>query len=93
MSNLKLLGSSAVSALIVELAGAFIAALGAACSDTLGKIGEMIHTPSFFIVARMFADYGRSTIIRDSAIAFLIQWAIYVLLIFSVRWAIHHRKT
>lgn len=68
---------------LTESACAFIGLLGVLCSDTLGHITEFIHAPAQFIVDILISQSGRETILRDIALLFITQWAIYTAVIFT----------
>jgi hypothetical protein len=82
----KLLRTSLVSGFIINLACAALGIFGAMYSDLAGRIAEMIYSPSFYIGGLLFhfRQYGRSTIFRDAAIVFCIQWLLYSLVIFMI---------
>ena len=58
----------------------------------LGRVAMAIHAPSMFVAGLVFSEGGRSTIYRDVAFVFVIQWAIYTLLIFAALLLVHRYK-
>jgi hypothetical protein len=82
---MKILRTSLLVGFVAEFLSALIGLFGAMYSDTLGRIAEVIHTPSFFVgnLVFSFSRSGRSTIFRDIAIIFVTQWLIYTLVIFA----------
>jgi hypothetical protein len=78
---------------VAEMVCAFIAALGAANSEMLARIATIIHTPSMLVARWAFPDGGRSTIFRDAACIFAVQWTIYTLIIFATVSLVQRNKS
>ena len=80
---MKILRTSLLAGLATEFVSALIGLYGAMYSDTLGRIAEVIHTPSMFFSGLLFSQGSRSTIYRDIAFLFVTQWLIYTIVIFA----------
>ena len=80
---MKILCTSLLVGLVAEFISAVIGLYGAAYSDTLVRIIEVVHTPSMFLGSFVFSRSGRSTIDRDIVFLFVTQWLIYTVVIFA----------
>lgn len=83
---MKLLRTSLLWAFVINLGCVALGVFGALYSDLVGDVAEIIYSPSFYIGSLLFhfRQGGRSTIFRDAAIVFSIQWLLYSLVIFIV---------